>query len=128
LKREIILRTAQAWILLLIVGSLQPVRPRPVLVSVVSLHRLIHWLAFSGASLLLLYLCRTRAQEIRSVLSVFFLGLFLEYAQHLIYHNPIEWWDVRDDAFAILAALVIYRFTRACRRPSPADQFGNSSS
>jgi hypothetical protein len=32
----------------------------------------------------------------------------LEYLQHLIYHKATEWFDVRDDALAILVALAVY--------------------
>jgi type II secretory pathway component PulK len=56
--------------------------------------------------------CCNRRQQIRSALAVFLLGLSLEYLQHLIYRNPMEWWDVRDDGLAILAAHAIYQFTR----------------
>ena len=116
MKREqIILRIAQAWILLLIVGSLQPARPGPV----VGLHREVHWLAFAGAAFLLFSLSRSRIQEICSVVAVFLLGLSLEFLQHLIYRGALEWWDVRDDTLAILVALALYRLTRA-RKPSSA--------
>ena len=71
------------------------------------LHREIHWLAFAVATFLLLLLCRNRRQEIESAIGVFVLGLSLEYLQHLIYRNPMEWWDVRDDSFAIFAAFAL---------------------
>ena len=116
LKREqIILRIAQAWILLLIVGSLQPARPGP-LVAHLGFHRGVHWLAFAGATLLLLAVSRNRRQEIRSAIAVFLLGLSLEFLQHLIYRNAMEWWDVRDDTLAILAAFALYQLTKA-RKP-----------
>ena len=115
MKREqIVLRTAQAWILLLVVGSLQPSRPG----SVVGLHREIHWLAFAGAAFLLLAASRNRRQEIRSTVALFLLGPPIEYLQHLIYRNPMEWWDVRDDTLTILAAFALYRLVGA-RKPAP---------
>jgi len=108
LKREqIIGRVAQAWLLLLVVGSLGPARPGPVVG--LGLHREIHWLAFGGAAYLLLLLSRTRRQEMRAIFCTCLLGLSLEYLQHLIYRNVMEWWDVRDDALAILAAYALYR-------------------
>lgn len=111
-KRErIILRLAQIWLLFLIGGSLQPARPGLIL----GLHREIHWLAFSGASFLLILLSRTRRQEVRSVIAVFLLGLSIEYLQHLIYRNAMEWRDVRDDALAIFAGLVLYKLGGACK-------------
>jgi hypothetical protein len=102
-------RIAQVWILLLIVGSLNPARPA----LVVGLHREIHWMAFGGAAFLLLLLSRNRRQEIRSVIAVFLLGLSLETLQHLIYRNTMEWRDVRDNALAILVTFALYRLTAA---------------
>lgn len=110
-RARIIRRITQAWLLLLIVGSLQPARPGPV----VGLHREIHWLAFAGATFLLLVLSRNRRQEIRSVIAACLLGLSLEYLQHLIYRNPMEWRDVRDDTLAVLVAFVLYRLAGTCR-------------
>jgi hypothetical protein len=87
------------------VGPLLPAGPGPV----VDLHRAFHWLAFGGAAFLLLLLSRNRRQEIRSVSAICLLGLSLEYLQHIIYRIDIEWFDVRDDAFAALVALALFR-------------------
>ena len=98
----------QVWLILLIVGSLQPARPS----LVIAYHRELHWLAFAGAAFLVLLLSRNRRQEIRSAIGAFLLGLSLECVQHLIYRHPMEWRDVRDDTLAILAAFALYQFTR----------------
>jgi hypothetical protein len=103
----------QVWLILLIVGSLQPARPS----LVIAYHRELHWLAFAGAAFLVLLLSRNRRQEIRSAIAVFLLGLSLECLQHLLYRNPIEWWDARDDALSIIAAFALYQFLGA---PKPA--------
>ena len=73
-RPKIIRLIAQAWLLLMIVGSLQPARPGPV----VATHRGIHFLAFGGAAFLLLLLSRNLRQEIRVVVAVCLLGLSLE--------------------------------------------------
>ena len=114
-RARIILRITQVWLLLLIVGSLQPAR----LGQGVALHRGIHWLAFAGTAFLLLLLSRNRRQEIRSIIAACLLGLSLEYLQHIIYRKPMEWWDVRDDILSILAAFALYHFTGA-RNPASA--------
>jgi hypothetical protein len=100
-----------AWILLVIVGSLQPARPA----AVVIMHRGIHYVAFAGTSLLLLLLARNRRQEILAVVATCFLGFSLEFMQHFVYHNVMEWRDVRDDAVAILAAYALYRLAGTCK-------------
>jgi hypothetical protein len=71
----------------IIVVSLQAARPGPV----VGVHREIHWLAFAVATFLLLLLSENHRPEIRSAIGAFLLDLSLEYLQHLIYHNPMEW-------------------------------------
>jgi len=104
------------WLALLIAGSLQPARPG----GFHFIHREIHWLAFAGASLLLFLLSRTRTQETLRAIAILLLGFCLEFAQHLIYRNPVEWRDVRDDALAILLAFVLYRLTGSWKpRPLP---------
>ena len=87
------------------IGALQT----PGTESKAVLHREIHWLAFGGAAFLLLLLSRNLSQEIGSVVGPCLLGLSLEYFQVLIYHTPMEWFDVRDDAFAIVVAFTVYR-------------------
>jgi hypothetical protein len=71
-------RIAQAWLLLLVIGSLQPARPGPVH----AMHREIHFLAFGGAAFLLLLVTRNRREEIGVVVGGCLLGLSLEYLQH----------------------------------------------
>jgi hypothetical protein len=100
---------ALLWLLLIVVGSLQPARPGPV----VAMHRGIHFLAFGSAALLLLLLSRTRYREIRAVAALCLLGLSLEFVQHLVYLKPMEWRDVRDDTLAALAAFLLYRLIPA---------------
>jgi hypothetical protein len=119
-RHQIILRLAQVWIVALIVVSLQPARPGPV----VALHRAIHWVAFAGVALLLLLLSRTRRHKISGVAVTCLLALSLEALQHFIYRNPMEWRDVRDDVLAIMAVLLVYTFAGFPNRhgspPEPA--------
>jgi len=96
-------RLAAFWFLLLIVGSLQPARPH----AIAGLHRGIHLLAFGVGAFLLFSLSRTWRQQALSALATCSLGLLLEYLQHMIYRNPMEWWDVRDDTFAVVLAFLV---------------------
>ena len=107
------------WIALLIVGSLKPARPG----LVTGVHWEIHWLAFAGGALLLFLLSSTRRQEILRAFAIFFLGLSLEFLQHLIYRNRLEWRDIADDGVAILVAFALYRLLGARKLGSdPAPQ------
>ncbi len=113
MKREqVITRVTWIWIFALSAASLQPVRPGPV----AGFHREIHGLAFAGTAFLLLVLTRDRRQQIRvSSSRLCLLGLSLEFLQHLIYKNSMEWLDVRDDSVAFLASLILYRLGAACK-------------
>jgi hypothetical protein len=97
------------WLALLIVASLQPIRP----VIVKSNHRPLHYVAFAGAAFLLYSLSRKRRREIQGALAIFLLCFALEFLQHLIYRTHFEWTDVVDDGVAILAAYVLYRLSGA---------------
>jgi hypothetical protein len=108
-SRVVLYLVARVWLALLIIGSLQPSRPG----IVTGLHREIHWIAFGGATVLLLSLSRTHLREILAAFTIFFLGLSLEVLQHLIYRNPVELTDIRDDGLAVLAALTLYYLTGA---------------
>ena len=68
---------------------------------------------------MLFLLSTTRRQEIFRTFAIFFLGLSLEFLQHLIYRNPLEWRDIADDGVAILVAFALYRLARS-RKPRPA--------
>jgi|SRR5579871_2229915 len=108
-------RTTQAWFLLLILASLQPKRPP----SLAGFHREIHWLGFAGAAFLLLLAARNFSQALGRAGVAFLIGLSLEVMQHLAYHRAFEWLDVTDDAFAILAALVLYYWTSIRSKAAP---------
>ncbi len=113
---------APVWTLCLIAGSLLPyetklaigTRPRNMVnprAPVVTLkHRGFHWLSFASTALILLLLARNRHQELTVTLGVVALGCSLEFAQHALYRNDIEWWDMRDDAYGAVAALVLVQF------------------
>jgi hypothetical protein len=109
-RERILICLAAVWIVALIAGSLQPARPG----STLGLHREIHWLAFGGLALFVLTISRNLRQEIACVAAACLLGLSLEFLQHLIYRNAMEWRDVRDDTLAVLIAFAIYRLCDLC--------------
>ena len=113
-SRAVLRIVAGIWIGLLIIGSLQPVRPG----IVTGHHRQVHWAAFAGAALMLLSLARTRRQEALAALAMVMLGISIEVLQHLIYRHPMEWRDIADDSIAVAAGLALYYLTGS-RKPSP---------
>jgi hypothetical protein len=52
-------------------------------------------------------LARNRYQEAAAAAGTIALGCTIECAQHAIYLGGIEYWDMRDDAYAALAAFAV---------------------
>ena len=63
-------------------------------------HRVVHFVEFGVAGLLLSVLGDNLAPRVRSLIGIVILGLMIEYAQHASGRSPMEWWDVRDDTYA----------------------------
>ena len=103
-------RMAQAWLLVVVVGSLQPARPGPVR----AIHSEVHFI-FGFTALFLLLLARNGRQEMWAIAGTCLLGLALELTQHLIYHNAMEWGDVATDLLATLAVSALFRFVLGMR-------------
>ena len=120
MSRHVLLFITSVLLVLLIVGSLQPER----LSLLAGVHRVIHWLAFGGAALLLFCVSRGPRQEILGAFATVLLGLLLEILQHVIYRNCMEWRDVVDDGLAILVAIALYRLTGS---PKPRSDLRSNS-
>ena len=100
------------WFALLILGSIQSARPS----AISPFHSEIHWIAFGVGTGLLLLVSRRRLQQALSALAVLVLAVSIEFLQHLIYRSAIEWRDVRDDALAILATILLYALLSDIRK------------
>lgn len=111
LTRKRLRLIAIVWLVVLTAVSLQPYRPPGE--SQTSGHRIAHAIAFGVPALMLLRLARSLRQQWAASLIVLCLALAIETAQHLIYGNAFEWWDVRDDTIGLLIAILLHRWTRA---------------
>jgi hypothetical protein len=107
------------WVGALIALSLQPLHPSPTS-ALHHFHRPFHFVAFALTALLF---CRYFSTVFRifpavpswliALLTAVLIGLSLEFVQHLIYHNAMEWWDVRDDTIAaVLGVLLAQTFNQ----------------
>jgi hypothetical protein len=120
--RTHLIRIAPFWIFCLIAGSFLPGTAKQALgtsanVSLVNghfeitaiqpSHRIVHFLSFGSTALILLLLGRKETGRLCGPLATLALGLAIEYAQHWISGAPVEWWDVRDDAYAACAAWLL---------------------
>jgi hypothetical protein len=76
-------------------------------------HRLLHFGCFACLAALARLAFNPRHTLACAVLASIAWGAAIEFAQHLVYHNPYEWEDLRDDAWgaaAGAAALLVLPF------------------
>jgi hypothetical protein len=83
-------------------------------------HRGYHFATFGSTTFVLMMLAQTLWGETAAVAFTFGLGLLIEIVQRLIgFSSVFEWWDVRDDLYAVTIAFVLTqglnRFTRSAR-------------
>lgn len=110
---------AWAWIALLIVFSLQPLRLRAI-ASGRPLHPLVHALMFGLAALLSLIRNARRTQRLIRTAAILLVAAGLETAQSMFYGHRTEWTDVWSDAFGVLIVVVATRVAvRVKKRASP---------
>jgi hypothetical protein len=83
-------------------------------------HRIVHWLSFGGLAFVLGLLGRNTRQRVLGSAAVAGLGLGIEYLQHVIYMNPLETWDIRDDLRASLVGLIGALCVGAVRKSTKA--------
>ena len=114
------------WVGGLIAVSLQPWRPQAA-TALAGFHRPFHLAAFALTALVLWrffdvaggsFLPRRFPSArgwIHALLATIVLGGIIEVLQHLIYRNPMEWGDVRDDALSAIAAILAVHAARAAR-------------
>lgn len=110
LTRQTLRRIAIIWIIGLTAVSLQPYRPPGERQTI--RHRVAHVFSFGAAALMLLALGTDGKSESLAAAGVLCLAIAIETSQHLLYKNPLEWGDVRDDTIGILIAALLIRRTR----------------
>lgn len=119
MARSVLRWLATIWIFALIAGSLVPGHAKQALGLIGGRrpnreHRVVHFVGFGGAELLLLLLATRRRQEVYCVAGIVGLGVGIELAQDFALHGGyVEWWDVRDDVCGISAAILVVNTTRA---------------
>jgi hypothetical protein len=86
------------------IGTQQSKRAGSKSSSISKKHRLYHFGSFGFAALTLLLLARGVREEIKHAVFIFILGCLIEIIQCLSSRRHIlEWWDIRDDLYAIVA-------------------------
>ena len=107
-KARLLKTVTWIWICALIAVSLQPIRPGAES-PVHQMHRHFHFAAFSLTAFLLWRLL----PGIKAALVSIAIGLFIEVMQYLLYHGPMEWWDVRDNTISAIVTILLLHTARA---------------
>lgn len=133
LPRPVVLWFARAWIAAVVVGSLMPQSAKIAVHAAdvtkhdstdVSLsHRWIHFLAFGSSFLVLSRLAGGKREELLAAVEIVGIGCAVEVVQcgqfyWQAHRMAFEWWDIRDDAIGVAAALVLLWVSEAVRRAS----------
>jgi hypothetical protein len=92
---------ALIWAAALLIGSLQPMRPAHFHFSMA--HHVAHFVAFGALAFLSIVGFDNRCRiALGPATAALLLGFMIEFLQHLQNRMPIEWYDVRDDAFGVI--------------------------
>jgi hypothetical protein len=114
-KRAVLLGAGILIVACLAYFAVQRRWARPLAAS--PIHRLEHVVGFGILGLVLLPLGRSRLEKLLIAVTIFAFGFGLELLQYFVFHysyskQPLEWWDVRDNAVGLMLALLAVGFTR----------------
>jgi hypothetical protein len=97
---------AVLWLIFMVVMCLSPMEVKYHLHTMGQLHKAYHVLAFFIAACLLAWPVRSWPLRL-SLLSVVAAFAYLtEWLEHVAWHNPLEWRDVRVDLNGVILALL----------------------
>jgi hypothetical protein len=122
-------KIAPFWVSMVVIGSFLPgsmklalgTKPYEHHHPVELQHRILHFVTFGATTLLFELTAGKRNQEILFGCAAFLLGCVIEATQFGTgLAEVFEWWDVRDDLIATVAALIIYEAARWLRLRSTA--------
>ncbi len=111
-RRQHLRRLLPFWIAALIVGSFLPGEAKRALGTQSGLsaygrptlpHRAWHVASFGSTALLASLAVRSPGRRVAAFGAIFGLGVCIELLQPLLFRTDLEWWDVRDNGYGILA-------------------------
>ena len=100
---------ATAWTVCLLYAALH--RVDSYIPSSYLIHRLEHVFAFGVLAILLFPLCRNSGERWTMVAGFTVVAMMTELGEYLLFPQPFEWWDLRDDGLGFLLAFLLVRFT-----------------
>lgn len=92
---------ALLWVLVIILLSLIPLPWKNAIGTTGAFHRAGHLLAFLILAFLLCRIATTAAARLIRCAGAVLLGIVLETAEHLLYHDRLEWDDVFVDTIGV---------------------------
>jgi hypothetical protein len=98
-----------AWVIFLVVVSLQPLRPTSTK-SGTPAHLFVHVLVFGFTAFLL------QLRPKAAFLCPLVLAAAIELTQHFIYRHKFEWHDLLADVLGIALAILPQAYSRQCHR------------
>jgi hypothetical protein len=106
LRKKKLLWIPAAWIICLVIVSLQPERLRVDRSSYMT-HLFLHVIAFGFPIFLLHVLVPSRLWAWVAILGTCSVAAGIEFAQRLIYHSRFEWADLFADILGIVIAMLL---------------------
>lgn len=83
-------------------------------------HRAYHFATFGTTALAILLLMYGIRAEVKGGLAIFGLGCAIEVTQYALgFSKVLEWWDVRDDFYAVAAVFLLVQVANARSREGP---------
>lgn len=126
-SRRLLKQVIPFWLLVLIIGSFLPGHAKEAIGTpdrtaahslpitnhvALTPHRLYHLLSFGATALLLMLVARTKTGEFGGAFATIVLGVVIEVGQYLSNDFVLEWWDIRDDTIAVIAALLLIQWPK----------------
>jgi len=85
-------------------------------------HRAYHFATFGTTTLTILLLMYGFRAEVKGGIAIFALGCAIEATQYALgFSKVLEWWDVRDDFYAVATAFVLVQAANAGSRRNDFD-------
>ena len=95
-----------AWVICLVIVSLQPVRSDEIRAGTAA-HLALHLLAFGFPALLFQIFITRRIWALVSASTVILVAVGIELAQRSLYHHRFEWEDLLADFLGVVIALLL---------------------
>ena len=106
------------WTAALVAASLQT--RRPGLPRTIAMHHSLHVITFMVGTALTIRSLPRRLMYTLSIPAAISLGIFIEVAQHTLFHLPIEWDDIAADTLGVFLTALLFAVFAHQKAPKSA--------